>query len=63
MRLKTRREELGLLQKDVSERTGIKQSTISKYENGLLQIKPLNMKKLAQALETDVHTLFFSEEK
>ncbi len=62
MRLKSRREELKLLQKDVSKATGISQCTISKYENGVLQVKPVYMKKLAAALKTDVQTLFFSEE-
>lgn len=62
MKLKSRREELGLLQKDIAERTGINQCTISKYENGILQVKPSNMKKLAKALNTDVQTLFFSED-
>lgn len=62
MQLKIRREELGLLQKDISKSTGISQSTISKYENGLLQVKPSNMKKLAETLKTDVQTLFFNED-
>ena len=63
MTIKERRNELGLLQKDVSKDTGIKQSTLSKYENGILQVKKETMKKLAKALKTDVQTLFFSEEQ
>lgn len=63
MDILSRRNELGLLQKDLSIATGINQSTISKYENGKLQIKREAMKKIAKALETDVQTLFFSEEQ
>ena len=63
MELRKRREELGLLQKDVAKTTKIPQSTLSKYETGVLQVRPKNMAKLAEALETDVQTLFFSEEQ
>lgn len=63
MDLKKRREELGLFQKDVAKITKIPQSTLSKYETGVLQVRPKYMPKLAAALETDVQTLFFSEEQ
>lgn len=62
MNILSRRRELGLLQKDLSKVTGINQSTISKYENGKLQIRREAMGKIAKALEVDVQTLFFSEE-
>ena len=63
MNLKERREELGLLQKDVSKITEIPQSTLSKYETGTLQVKPKYMSRLAKALNTSIEELFFSEDE
>ena len=37
LRLKQRREELGLSQLDISKDLGINQSKLSKYENGALE--------------------------
>lgn len=63
MTIRQRRKELNLTQKQLSYKTGIVQCTISKYENGKLQIKKDAMIKLAEALDTDVQTLFFLSER
>ena len=55
------REEKGLMQKELSEMTGVPRSTISAYERNARTIKHPNMnhlKKLAIALEVDITELF-----
>lgn len=58
------RKRKQLTQDQVCEKVGIGRSTLSKIENGKdLNVTKELMLKLAEALETDVQTLFFSEEK
>lgn len=60
--LKIVRIRAGIKQKDLANATGVSQQCLSKLENG--KTKNPNrelMLKLAEALETDVQTLFFSE--
>lgn len=63
LKIKLRRVELGIKQKDLASKLGISQQYLGSLEAGRCTnpSKKL-MKKLAEALETDVQTLFFSEE-
>lgn len=62
--IKLRRIELGIKQKDLAGKLGISKQYLSNLETG--RNKNPNrqlMIDIAIALETDVQTLFFSEEK
>lgn len=57
-KLKARREELNLTQKQVAERIGIAQQAYQRYEKGkVIPIAPKAI-KVAEALETTVEALY-----
>ena len=60
MRLRARRNVLGLSQQDVGDCLGISFQQIQKYERGLNRIGASTLKKLAVFLETTV-SYFFDE--
>lgn len=53
----TRRTELGLAQRDLAERIGIKPSYMSLIESGQRGVRPYLLKRLAHALEVTVAEL------
>lgn len=57
-RIKQRRLQLGLTQNQVSEKTGIKATTISNYENNISTPSEENIYKLMEALKCDANFLF-----
>ncbi len=60
--LKDKREEKGMSQSDLSEKSGVSRQTISAIENQSLDnIESKTMVKLALALECDVGDIFFKE--
>ena len=60
--LKDKREEKGMSQNDLSEKSGVSRQTISAIENQSLDnIESKTMVKLALALECDVGDIFFKE--
>lgn len=59
-KIRKRRIELGLTQKEVGRRCGISDSTLRKYELGSLNPKVETIKKIANALETDYLSLLES---
>lgn len=58
MTLKERREELGLTQKQVAERCGIKEQAYQQYEYGKYLPNVLLAIKIADALEIDLKELW-----
>lgn len=63
-KIKEKREELGLIQSQVAEMTGIKKNTISNYENNVSEPSIENIVKLMGALKCDANYLFgFSDDK
>ncbi len=55
------RKKKKLTQKQICEAVGISRSVLSKIENGEdMRVPKELMLKLAEALDTDVQTLFFS---
>lgn len=48
--IKRERLKAGLTQKELADKLGIKQATISAFENNKTNIKPLTLKKIADAL-------------
>lgn len=59
-KLKTRREELNLTQKQVADRIGIAQQAYQRYESGEVIPIAYTAVKVAKALETTVENLFDS---
>lgn len=57
LRIRTRREELDLSQKEVSERLGIRQQTVSRWENGDAIPRPRRVHELAGLLQIPARTL------
>ena len=62
IKLKVKRIEKGLKQKELGERVGVKYQAISDYENGRTTPSPKVMKLLAKELDSTVQELFFDEE-
>lgn len=60
--VRQRREELGLKQADLAERTGIDQRYISDIERGLYQSSLERRLAVARALDTTHDTLFAVDE-
>lgn len=58
MSLRNLREEKGMTQTKLVQSSGIKQSTISQYENGLRIPSLKNAKKLSDALEVPLGDIF-----
>lgn len=64
MKIKLARVKLGLTQKELAKKVGISHVTLSKIEKGNYENLTLRtMLKLAEALDTTVQELFFSEEE
>ena len=60
--LKVVRENKGLTQEELENRSGISRQTISAIENGKnVNVKSGTLKALAKALETTVDAIFFEE--
>lgn len=53
-RLQRRRIQAGLNRKQLAERAGIHKSTIGRYERGLSNALPGNLKRLAEALDCKI---------
>lgn len=64
MKIKLLRVKLGLTQKELAKKVGISHVTLSKIEKGNYENLTLRtMLKLADALDTTVQDLFFSDEE
>lgn len=64
MKIKIARIKLDLTQKELAKKVGISHVTLSKIEKGNYEnLTYKTMKKLANALDTTVQELFFSEEE
>lgn len=58
--VKERREELNMTQQELSDKSGVSRTTISKIENGVLKdIRSTTLLKIALALKCDVGDIFF----
>lgn len=57
LRIKARREELAMTQNEVSDKTDIEQSKISKYENGNLEPNLETLGKIANCYEVSIDWL------
>ncbi len=62
IRIKSRRNILGLTQKKLGNKVGVSDVTISRWENGERDPKTEELKKLAEALETSTDYLLKGEE-
>lgn len=51
MRIKETRKELGITQDELAQRTGYDRTSISKIENGLVDIPISGIEKIAKALD------------
>lgn len=56
-RLQWHRVQAGLTKKELAERTGLHKTTIGRYERGLSNAHPGNLKKLAEALNCETADL------
>lgn len=54
-KIKRRREELGITQRELAIRVGITEATLSRYENGIRIPNAQILAKLAEALQTDLN--------
>lgn len=61
LRIKKRREELGMTQDKLSDLTDISTTQISAYENNRKQIGLFSLGKIASALETTIDELYFGK--
>ena len=59
MRIKRRREEIGLRQKDVADRLVVAEGTISRYESGIIAISVPDLIRIAKILYVDLNYLLF----
>lgn len=60
-RIEEYRKKKGLSQAQLAKKLSIRQQTISSYESGRTSPKPYLMQQIAEALDTTVTELFFSE--
>lgn len=61
--LKIKRIKEGFTQKELAKKSGVGVATIHRIEkNGIETIPVYTLRKLAKALNTTVHELFFSED-
>lgn len=61
-KIKEKREEVGMTQEELSEKSGISRTTISGLENGTVRATTTKtLVKLAKALNTTVDQIFFDE--
>jgi transcriptional regulator with XRE-family HTH domain len=56
--VKTRREELGLIQEDLAEKAGIHRTYLSDIERGGRNVSLINIERLAEALALSIAELF-----
>ncbi|XZJ42384.1 helix-turn-helix transcriptional regulator [Clostridium perfringens] len=64
MKIKLKRIARGWTQEDLSKKSGVSRNTIVKLEKGDIDgIRFGIVKKIAEALDTTVQELFFSDEK
>ena len=57
MNIKKYRKRMGLTQDELGKKLGIKQQTIAMYENDKTNIKPVTLKKIANALNVSLTDL------
>ena len=62
-RIRIRREELGLTQQDLADMLGINRNTLSRYENGEIEMKIGMLFLIAEVLQTTVYCLLYSKRK
>ena len=65
-KLKVERVKKGWTQEELAKNSGVGRVTISNIERGkqsILDTPAGTLKKLARVLDTDIETLFFSEEE
>ena len=62
-RIRIRREELGLTQQDLADMLGINRNTLSRYENGKIEMKIGMLFLIAEVLQTTVYCLLYSKRK
>ena len=61
-RVKEIREELGISQEELSEKSGVSRTTISGLENGIIDvITNITLEKICSALGKKVPEVFFQE--
>lgn len=60
--LKFLRDKYGYLQENIAEKTGIKQTTISRYENGERKISGINLIKLSKLFNVTPEFLLGEED-
>lgn len=61
-RVKEIREELGMSQEELSEKSGVSRTTISGLENGIIDvITNITLEKIASALGKKVPEVFFQD--
>lgn len=59
-RFKEFREQLGMTQEELSEKSGVSRTTISGFENGTIEITTnTTMDKISTALNKKTKTVFF----
>lgn len=59
-RVKEFREQLGMTQEELSEKSGVSRTTISGFENGTIEITTnTTMDKISTALNKKAKTVFF----
>lgn len=61
-RVKEIREEMGMSQEELSEKSGVSRTTISGLENGIIDvITNITLEKISSALGKKVPEVFFQE--
>ena len=62
LKMKFKRMQRGLSQKQLAEKVGLHYQSISDFERGKSNPSYENMKKISEILETSVDELFFNDE-
>lgn len=63
VRIKQRRQEIGMTQKELAEKCGYKDhTTINKIEHGLVDLTLGRLRQIADILEVDLSWLILEEE-
>ncbi len=61
--IKQARKQKGMTVYDVADKVGVTAGVISRVERGLAGLRPVNARKLAQALDLTIEQVLFSKEK
>lgn len=61
-KIKKTRKEKKLTQAELSKIIGISVPTLQRYENGVTELKPSTINKIAEALEVDINVLLSDDE-